>query len=318
MIVIGTLQISSTIAHPVQGAIFTTLPDGSVVNGNIYQDKCDVALNGGPQGPQSHHLPDGSYDVAVTDPSGKMVLGQGFGTVVINNGQGTFGPTSLCTLVGPSPYASTPNPGGEYKAWLCVTGNLFVNHDCKTDNFKVKEPTPTLPPTLPPTTTTPPTQPPTLTSTPTITPLLTPTETPVVGTLTPTPTLPPIKPPTEPPVIPPTEFPTKVPTPVITPTPVATVTPGVTPTEFPTKVPTPVITPTPVATVTPGVTPTLIPPVSVTPIPEESPAPVVTPGGFPNTGGNPGSSDGVLLGLLMIGAGIIIGSGYLLRRLVIN
>src|SRR5207247_1899769 len=118
---------SAAPAGNVSGAIFTTLPDGSVVNGNIYAAKCDVALNGGPASPNSHHLPDGVYDVAVTDPSGKTVLGQGFEAVTISGGEGTFGPTSLCDLVEPSPYLTTPNNGGEYKAWLCVTGDLFVH-----------------------------------------------------------------------------------------------------------------------------------------------------------------------------------------------
>lgn len=154
LVTIGTLQASSVSAHPLPGAIFTTLPDGSVVNGNVkeYDDKCDVALNGGPFGPQSHHLPDGDYDVVVTDPSGKTVLGVGEGQVTISNGEGTFGPTSLCDLVEPSPYDATPNHGGVYKVWLCESGELFVSRSCKTDNFKVRsleqppvEPTPTLP-----------------------------------------------------------------------------------------------------------------------------------------------------------------------------
>src|SRR5438093_2995459 len=161
-------------AHPLPGAIFTTLADGSVVNGNIYTAKCDVALNGGPSKPQSHHLPDGVYDVAVTDPSGKTILGEGIGVVVITGGAGTFGPTSLCDLVLPSPYLTTPNNGGEYKAWLCLTGKLYVNHDCKTDNFKIRErvtPTPT------PTKIGTPTPSPTETATPTRTATPTATET---------------------------------------------------------------------------------------------------------------------------------------------
>lgn len=153
---IGTLQFGSAAAHPLSGAIFTTLPDGSVVNENVgYTDKCQVSLNGGPQGQSAHHLPDGTYDVGVTDPSGKVDLGKGLGAVVIANGIGTFGPISLCDLVDdPSPYRTTPNPGNGYKAWLCEQGELFINRSCKTDNFKVRpsalppvEPTPTTPPT---------------------------------------------------------------------------------------------------------------------------------------------------------------------------
>jgi len=173
-------------AHPLPGAIFTTLPDGSVVNGNIYSAKCDVALNGGPSSQKSHHLPDGIYDVAVTDPSGKVVLGVGYAVVVLSGGRGTFGPISLCSLVLPSPYNTTPNPGGEYKAWLCLGGQLFVNHDCKTDNFKVR-----LAATSPPTNAPPSTPTPTPTPPPPPTPTPTPTSTP-----TPTPAAPPASAPT--------------------------------------------------------------------------------------------------------------------------
>jgi cell division septation protein DedD len=164
VVAISALQIGSALAvpweEPLPGAIWTTLPDGSAVNENTgYREKCEVAVNGGPKGQSSHHLPDGTYDVAVTDPSGRIELGKGLGAVTISNGEGTFGPTSLCDLVKPVPYGSTPNPGGVYKAWLCEAGSLFVNRDCKTDNFKVKEaeeppeptPTPTVTPTPEPT-----------------------------------------------------------------------------------------------------------------------------------------------------------------------
>jgi hypothetical protein len=185
-------EVPIALAHPLPGAIFTTLPDGSVVNGNIYSAKCDVALNGGPSSQKSHHLPDATYDVAVTDPSGKVVLGAGYGVVVLSGGNGTFGPTSLCSLVFPSPYDTTPNPGGEYKAWLCLGGRLFVNHDCKTDNFKLRpaatpastSPTPTPIPASAPT----PTPTPSPTATPTPTPAALPASTPtpiVAGTSNP-------------------------------------------------------------------------------------------------------------------------------------
>ncbi|MBI4336292.1 MAG: hypothetical protein HY683_00485 [Chloroflexi bacterium] len=61
------------------GAIFTTLEDGTVVNANIYADKRDVYLDGGP--PQnapstSAALDPGNYYFQVTDPSGKSLLSQ--------------------------------------------------------------------------------------------------------------------------------------------------------------------------------------------------------------------------------------------------
>lgn len=191
LVAIGTLQFASSAAaapllHPLSGAVFTTLPDGSVVNGNIYQAKCDVALNGGPSHLQAHHLPDGVYDVAVTNPSGRTVLGVGEGRVTITNGEGTFGPTSLCDLVAPVPYGTTPNPGGEYKAWLCEAGSLFAHNSCKTDNFKVR---PSVPPEVTPSPTPTPTPTPTpvigspavATPAPSSTPTPTPSPTPVTG-----------------------------------------------------------------------------------------------------------------------------------------
>src|SRR5580704_9066716 len=60
-----------------QGAIFTTVSNGSVVNGNQYDSPCSVYLDGGP-GPHAPAtaagLPDGDYYFQVTDPSGKTLL----------------------------------------------------------------------------------------------------------------------------------------------------------------------------------------------------------------------------------------------------
>jgi hypothetical protein len=185
--------VSATPAmEPLPGAVFTTLPDGNAVDENTgYENKCEVSLNGGSDRPQAHHLPDGVYDVAVTNPSGKVVLGKGEGVATIANGEGTFGPTSLCDLVKPSPYGTTPNPGGEYKAWLCKEGNLFINRSCKTDNFKVR---PSEPPPVP-SPTPKPTPPLGVTPTPTPTPVIGPPwSSPPEATPAPTPTLEPVQP----------------------------------------------------------------------------------------------------------------------------
>jgi hypothetical protein len=69
----GTLQ-------PISGATFTTTPDGSVVNENVwYESKLEVYLDGGP-GPNAPQtaagLPDGMYVFQVTDPSGKILLSE--------------------------------------------------------------------------------------------------------------------------------------------------------------------------------------------------------------------------------------------------
>ncbi|HWD84580.1 MAG TPA: hypothetical protein VG321_02435 [Solirubrobacteraceae bacterium] len=133
-------------ADPVSGAIFTTLPNGSEVNFNIYSSKLDVYLNGGP-GPGAPStaagLPDGSYVFQVTDPSGKTLLstdpagcrqftvsgGQINGVVAYNspNCQHVTGidVDEASTTVQLMPYNDTPNPGGEYKVWATSLANYL-------------------------------------------------------------------------------------------------------------------------------------------------------------------------------------------------
>jgi hypothetical protein len=131
------LLLCSSPAHAqVSGAIFTTLPDGSAVNFNIYPSKDSVYLDGGPPpgAPQTAAgLPNGTYVFQVTDPSGKALLSQdiancrqftvanGIITGVVNVGACTH-KTGLdidhgATTVQLMPYLDTPNNGGEYKAW---------------------------------------------------------------------------------------------------------------------------------------------------------------------------------------------------------
>jgi len=73
-------SVRDTSAAPLAGAIFTTTPDGGIVNENVhYEDKRDVYLDGGP-GPNAPQtaagLPDGDYYLQVTDPSGKVLLSE--------------------------------------------------------------------------------------------------------------------------------------------------------------------------------------------------------------------------------------------------
>ena len=193
----------------VNGSIFTTTSTGATVNGNIYDAKTDVYLNGGPQNKQDPGIvPDGTYYFQVTDPSGAVLLSADDITcrqVVVTGGRivsdpsgaapaactgttppgtyhplGTFNssngeqPVQLCpatpsarsdNLGNGSPLFdasnwcdNTPNPGGEYKAWLTPVANYspdplnpkcstksdirfgFCDSDSKTDNFKVKSP----------------------------------------------------------------------------------------------------------------------------------------------------------------------------------
>jgi hypothetical protein len=74
------LSVSVAVAAALAGAIFTTTPDGGIVNENVrYEDKRDVYLDGGPppNAPATAAgLPDGYYVFQITDPPGKMLLSQ--------------------------------------------------------------------------------------------------------------------------------------------------------------------------------------------------------------------------------------------------
>jgi hypothetical protein len=161
-------------APPLSGALFTTLASGAEVNGNIYADKGDVYLNGGPGAhakPGAAGLPDDTYVFMVTDPSGKNLLSQDLAqcrlvTVVGGAFHDLAASDPGCahmTSTGVSgitvqlmPYANTPNNGDEYKAWVtpesayqcalpetvhCTSGTFgFLGGSSKTDNFKVRAP----------------------------------------------------------------------------------------------------------------------------------------------------------------------------------
>jgi hypothetical protein len=115
------------------GAIFTTLPDGSAVNFNIYGAKEDVYLDGGPgfAAPQgAAGLDDGTYVFQVTEPSGKTLLSTdearcrqftvaaGIITGVVATGCEHVTGLDVdhgAVTVQLMPYLDTPNNGGEYK-----------------------------------------------------------------------------------------------------------------------------------------------------------------------------------------------------------
>jgi hypothetical protein len=48
MLVLAVLLAANALASQLSGAIYTSLWDGSAVNKNAYQNKCDVYLVGGP------------------------------------------------------------------------------------------------------------------------------------------------------------------------------------------------------------------------------------------------------------------------------
>jgi hypothetical protein len=151
--VVGTLAAAVLMAaslpasgHQSSGAIFTTLPDGSAVNFNIYGDKYDVYLDGGPGQNAPQHaagLDDGIYVFQVTDPSGKTLLSEDIAAcrrVVVSNGVIAGLVTDGCpsvhvtgtdvdwgaTTVQLMPYADTPNNGGEYKAWMTYVEDFLT------------------------------------------------------------------------------------------------------------------------------------------------------------------------------------------------
>ena len=146
---------------PLPGAIFTTDSTCTEVNQNIFDNKEDVYVDGGPAHPGAAGLPDGSYCVQVTDPSGATVLGKsdpGAVTVVDGEFVQCYQLTSILktgssgfTVPG---YDDTPNPGGEYKVWVSTDCD-FINNSTKTDNFQVNntKPTPTPTPSATPTAT---------------------------------------------------------------------------------------------------------------------------------------------------------------------
>ena len=142
-------------APPLPGAVFTTDSTCSGVDLNIYGDKHEVYLDGGPSHPGAASLPDGNYYVQVTDPSGACVLGTSVGAsdptpfkvsgngtsipciqlcAVLINGLGACAANGVDLNCG---YNDTTNPGGEYKVWVSSV-STFDNNSTKTDNFKVK------------------------------------------------------------------------------------------------------------------------------------------------------------------------------------
>lgn len=154
--------VSTGAMAQLSGAIFTSTATGTTVNGNIYDSKSDVYLNGGPQ-PNAPctaaGLPNGDYYFQVTDPSGAVLLSTddiqyrvatvsgGLITSAYNHAVGT-GKCPGSVSVQLIPYLDTPNMGGEYKVWVTPVGKLnscanstfgFCGAWSKTDNFKVKE-----------------------------------------------------------------------------------------------------------------------------------------------------------------------------------
>ncbi len=136
-----------------QGKIFTTTFDGQTVGQNHYSSKDAVYLSGGPQN-QNHALPDGSYYFQVTGPGGNDLLSTDAavcrqlivfnGRIAAADGPSCQHPTGIPESAedGATPiklmlFNDTPNPGGNYKAWLIAkTNNTTVAADGIHINFK--------------------------------------------------------------------------------------------------------------------------------------------------------------------------------------
>lgn len=159
-------------ADAINGAIYTSNIDASIVNANHYEKKTDVYLNGGPSNAtcKGGDLDDGDYVFQVTDPSGKFLLSTDSAfdrTIVVSGGKvvsvGEFGthaavgpnPPCQSRSVQLAPFSNTPNNGTVYKVWITRVKDFidacaqtpdadcglkgFVPGHTKTDNFKVKE-----------------------------------------------------------------------------------------------------------------------------------------------------------------------------------
>jgi hypothetical protein len=141
-------------AAAIHGAIFTTDVAGSV-NVNIYENKEDVYLNGGPKDAPctAAALDDGVYVFQITNPSGSTLLSTADislreftvsgGVITATTGVSVAGDCGGIR-VQMAPFDNTPNNGGEYKVWITrkadylANGNTFKPGSIKTDNFKVK------------------------------------------------------------------------------------------------------------------------------------------------------------------------------------
>lgn len=126
------------------GAIFTTDATCSGVNVNIYENKEDVYLDGGPSHPGAAGLPDGDYYCKITDPDGTLLgtsVGSGNETPIhVTNGEFAQCYQLWTYLIKASDnnqgYDNTGNAGGEYKVWVSSV-STFDESLSKTDNFKV-------------------------------------------------------------------------------------------------------------------------------------------------------------------------------------
>ncbi|MEX0630355.1 MAG: hypothetical protein WEE67_08370 [Chloroflexota bacterium] len=140
------LTASPALGAPVSGAIFTTVAACDGTNVNIYSDKDDVYLDGGPVHEGAAGLPNGEYYVKVTEPDGTLLgtsIGSGDDTPVVVVGGEFVSCYQLSSILikdsdASAGYDTSTNGGNVYKVWVC-TDSDFTESNCKTDNFKVIE-----------------------------------------------------------------------------------------------------------------------------------------------------------------------------------
>jgi len=154
MLVLLAVAGAKPAAAQFSGAIQTTVPDGTTVNGNLYPSKGKVYFTGGPQNLKANGLPDGTYYFQVTDPSGATLLSNDPAKcrqVVVTGGKiaGAFDPVSLDVEPAGTPLdtancehaSSATNPsngavpvqlGGAFGT--CATGATSPDIFCDTPN----------------------------------------------------------------------------------------------------------------------------------------------------------------------------------------
>ncbi len=156
-------------AQGFQGSIQSSNAGGTAVNQNLFTNKNDVYLNGGPQNQNANGLPVGTYYFQVTTPNGTLLStdpaacrqlvvalnsnGKGVisGMAAFGNGanqrpftcnaadhlNGSFNSANGTTPVQLMPFADTSNNGGEYKVWLIrKTSNTAVASGGVIINFR--------------------------------------------------------------------------------------------------------------------------------------------------------------------------------------
>lgn len=168
-IIVSAIPTQIPAQGSIQGSIQTTDITGTAVNQNLFLNKADVYLNGGPQNANANGLPVGTYYFQVTEPNGtllsidpaacrQLVVALNFNGKGVVSGMAPFGaganqrpitcsatdhlngvtnPVNGTTPVQLMPFDNTTNNGGEYKVWLILkTSNTTVASNGIVINFQ--------------------------------------------------------------------------------------------------------------------------------------------------------------------------------------